>query len=114
MRQLATVTLALALAMSGCRRGHKRTQAAPPAGQGEVTAALASLEQSLTTALAARRTQRCPRPAAPAPAPPAPATPAPRPRCCRSRRRTAAAAPVRAASPRARGRSWAIGRARSW
>jgi len=79
MRQLATVTLALALAMSGCRRGHKRTQAAPPAGQGEVTAALASLEQSLTTALAARRTQRCPRPAAPAPAPPAPATPAPAP-----------------------------------
>ena len=75
MRRLAaTRPFALALAMcalvatsAGCRRGRKRTQVAPPAGQGDLTTALASLELSLTAALAARRTQRCPRPAPAAP-----------------------------------------------
>lgn len=91
MRRLATVliTLAVALAPSGCRRGHKRTQVTPPAGQGDVTAALATLDQALTGALAARRTQRCPRAAAPAPTPGPASSSAPSP--------TAAAAPSRAA-----------------
>ncbi|MCC6993710.1 MAG: hypothetical protein IT370_03670 [Deltaproteobacteria bacterium] len=69
---LALAVCALVVTSAGCR-GRKRTQVAPPAGQGELTTALASLEQSLTAAVAARRIQRCSRPPAPT-SPSAPAT----------------------------------------